>query len=96
MSLLKALLFGEKTENFPGISSPSSPSSPPRFSSEDPPPLPALLNAEEVLFRMWWRTLPNKPMARENWAAEIAYYGAQKGLSRPFLEALKAKVKDLR
>ena len=96
MSLLKALLFGEKTENFPGISSPSPPSSPPRFSSEEPPPVPALLDAEEVLFRMWWRTLPNKTMAKENWEAELAYYGAQKGFSRPFLEALKAKVKYLR
>ncbi len=94
MSLLKALLFGEKTENFPGIASPLSPSSPPEQSYRVISP--ALVEAEAILFRLWWRTLPNKTMARQNWAAELAYYVAQKGLSRPFLDALKARVRDLR
>jgi len=96
MSLLKALLFGEKTENFPGISSPSPPSSPPVASSGEAPISLAVLEAEEVLFRLWWHTLPNKAMAKENWAAEVAYYGEQIGLNPAFLEALKARVRDLR
>ncbi len=56
---------------------------------------PALLEAEEALFRLWWRTLPNKTMARGDWAAEMAYYGRQKRFSEPFLAALKTRVKDL-
>ncbi len=96
MSMLKALLFGRRAENFPDISSPSPPSSPTWEPSGEAPILPAVLEAEEVLFRLWWRTLPNKTMAREDWEAECAYYGEQKGFSRPFLEALKTRVKDLR
>lgn len=57
---------------------------------------PALLQAEETLFRLWWRTLPNKTMAKESWEAEVAYYSAKKGFSEPFLEALKARIGDLR
>lgn len=96
MSLLKALLFGEKIETCPGISSPSPPSSPPWSSSEEAPISPAVLEAEEVLFRLWWRTLPNKTMAKENWEDELAHYGAQKRFKKPFLEALKARIQNLR
>ncbi len=95
MSLLKALLFGEKTENFLRTLSPSPPSSPCGSSLGEVPTSPAILEAEEVRFRLWWRTLPNKTMARQNWAAELAYYAAQKGLSKAVLEALKARVEDL-
>ena len=70
--------------------------------SWSPPPTPkgadvnpALLEAEAVLFRLWWRTLPDKPLARQNWAAEIAYYAAQKGFSGPFIETLKVRIADL-
>ena len=42
---------------------------------------PELLETEAVLFRIWWRTLPDQPLARRNWAAEVAYYAAQKGFS---------------
>lgn len=57
---------------------------------------PALVDAEETLFRLWVHTLPNKTMARENWEDEFAYYGAQKGFTKRFLEVLKARVEDLR
>ena len=109
MTLLHALLFGGKAEGFHRKSSPSPPSSPPgplasvsvshgaEHQDEEASPIsPALVEAEEILFRLWWQTLPNKTMARQDWDSELAYYGAQKGLSKAFLNALKAKVQDLR
>ncbi len=95
MSLLKALLFGEKTENFLRTLSPSPPSSPSESASGESSISPAVLEAEEVLFRLWWRTLPDKTLARQQWAEEVAYYGEQKGLSTSFLDALRARVKGL-
>ncbi len=56
---------------------------------------PALLEAEEELFRLWWRTLPDKISARKRWVDIARYYGRAKGLSNAFINALLVKVQDL-
>jgi hypothetical protein len=56
---------------------------------------PALLEAEETLFRLWWRTLPDQAMAWRAFRQYVAYYCREKGLSLAFEEALVSKVADL-
>ena len=56
---------------------------------------PAKLEAEEVHFRLWWRTLPDKISARKRWVDIARYYGRAKGLSNAFTNSLLVKVQDL-
>ena len=56
---------------------------------------PALLEAEEALFRLWWRTLPDKALARSRWADHVEYYGQSRGLSNALITALMTRAQDL-
>lgn len=55
--------------------------------------LPAL-EAEEPLYRLWWRTLPDKALARRM-DGHLAYWGRERGLSAEALDWLRGRVRDL-
>lgn len=56
-------------------------------------PLPDLA-AEEQLFRLWWKTLPDKPLARAR-GGDLAHWQRERGLSDVALAGLRARVRDL-
>ncbi len=53
------------------------------------------LDAEEALFRMWWRTLPDKGLAQRTWCSTLSWYCQEKGFGPEMLEALKQRLRDL-
>ena len=55
----------------------------------------AELDAEEALFRVWWRTLPDKNLARRTWHSTLTWYCQEKGFGPETLKALKRRVRDL-
>ena len=55
--------------------------------------LPSLV-AEESLYRLWWRTLPDKALARRL-DGHLAYWGRERGLSEGALAWLRGRVGDL-
>ena len=65
-----------------------------------PPPVTrqerwAELDAEEALFRVWWRTLPDKNLARRTWHSTLTWYCEEKSLELEMQEALQQRVQDL-
>ncbi len=69
-------------------------------SSPTPPPVTpqekqADLDAEEALFRVYWRTLPGKAQARQAWPSEVEWYCRQKGLDAEIVERLERRCRDL-
>lgn len=70
--------------------------------TESPAPLPvtpqekqADLDAEEALFRVYWRTLPDKALARRTWPSEVRWYCGQKDLNGWVEEELVWRCEDL-
>jgi|MudIll2142460700_1097286.scaffolds.fasta_scaffold23847_4 hypothetical protein len=55
--------------------------------------LPSLAN-EEALYRLWWRTLPDKKLARDN-GGHLVYWARERGLSQESLAWLRGRVNDL-
>jgi len=55
--------------------------------------LPSLVD-EESLYRLWWRTLPDKKLAREH-GGHLAYWGRERGLDAEALAWLRRRVSDL-
>ena len=55
----------------------------------------AELVEEEALFRLWWRTLPDKSLARRRWRSTLNWYCQEKGFGPETLKALKRRVRDL-
>ncbi len=53
------------------------------------------LDAEEALFRLWWRMLPDKNLARRRWRTTLNWYCQEKGFGPETLKALKRRVRDL-
>ena len=53
------------------------------------------LDAEEALFRVYWRTLLDKPLARRTWPSEVRWYCQQKGLDAETLAELEQRCRDL-
>ena len=49
---------------------------------------------EEALYRLWWRTLPNKPLARRA-DGHLAYWQRERRLSDKALMWLRGRVADL-
>ncbi len=71
--------------------------------SESPVPPPmtdperfAALDEEEALFRVYWRTLPDKALARRTWPSEVRWYCGQKDLDGWVEEELVRRCEDLR
>jgi hypothetical protein len=56
-------------------------------------PLPDLA-AEEALYRVWWRTLPDKALARRT-DGHLAHWQRERRLSDAALATLRARVRDL-
>ncbi len=54
------------------------------------------LDAEEALFRLYWKTLPDKARARRTWPSEAQWYCQQKGLDAQIMEKLEHRCQDLR
>lgn len=68
--------------------------SPPSMAPSIPlEPLPDL-GAEEQLFRLWWKTLPDKALAQAH-GGHLAYWQRERRLSDAALAALRARVRDL-
>ncbi len=66
-----------------------------------PPPVTApehlaTLVAEEALFRVYWRSLPDKDLARRAWYSTLKYYCSEKELGPESMEALERRCQDLR
>jgi hypothetical protein len=55
----------------------------------------AALEEEEALFRLYWRTLPNKTLARRTWPSQVRWYCEQKGLGQEMMDALNWRCRDL-
>jgi hypothetical protein len=55
--------------------------------------LPSLAD-EESLYRLWWRTLPDKRLAREH-DGHLAYWARERGLDPESLAWLRRRVADL-
>ena len=55
--------------------------------------LPHLID-EEALYRLWWRTLPDKTLAREH-GGHLAYWQRERNLSDAALAWLRGRVADL-
>lgn len=55
--------------------------------------LPTLAD-EEALYRLWWRTLPNKPLARRA-DGHLVYWQRERRLSDETLMWLRGRVADL-
>ncbi len=49
---------------------------------------------EESLYRLWWRTLPDKKLARAH-DGHLAYWGRERGLDSEALGWLRRRVSDL-
>ena len=56
-------------------------------------PLPDF-KAEEHLYRLWWRTLPDKALARRM-DGHLTYWARERGLSTEAAEGLRDRVRDL-
>lgn len=67
---------------------------PDRMSSLAPTEPAPVLEAEEALYRIWWRTLPDKALARRS-DGHLPYWGRERGLSVETLDWLRGRVKDL-
>ena len=52
------------------------------------------LVAEEALYRLWWKTLPDKDLARRC-DGHLAYWQTERGLSADTLTWLRSRVSDL-
>ena len=52
------------------------------------------LAEEEALYRVWWRTLPDKPLARAC-GGDLAHWQRERGLSAAALAGLRTRVRDL-
>ncbi|OGB92207.1 MAG: hypothetical protein A2Z31_00040 [candidate division NC10 bacterium RBG_16_65_8] len=52
------------------------------------------LRDEEALYRLWWKTLPDKKLAREH-DGHLAYWCRERGLSAESLDSLRGRVRDL-
>jgi len=55
--------------------------------------LPSLAS-EEALYRLWWKTLPDKALARRT-DGHLAYWGRERGLDGEALSWLRGRVGDL-
>ncbi len=51
---------------------------------------------EEALFRRYWATLPDKPLARRTWPSEVQWYCERKGLTAEIMPELVRRCQDLR
>ncbi len=65
-----------------------------------PPPVTpfarlADLDVEEALFRIWWRTFPDKNLARRRWRSTLSWYCQEKSLEPEMRETLQQRVQDL-
>jgi len=65
-----------------------------------PPPMTrqewiASLDEEEALFRLYWRTLPDKVLAWRTWPSEIRRYCEQKGINVDVKAELERRCRDL-
>ena len=65
-----------------------------------PPPVTdperlATLDTEEALFRIFWKTLPDKSHARQTWPSELRYYCRVKRLGVEVAEDLEKRCRDL-
>lgn len=58
-------------------------------------PDPSLLQAEEVLFRLWWQTISDKALARQAFDQEVHWYCSRKRLALAFEAALTRLLADL-
>lgn len=54
------------------------------------------LDVEEAIFALYWRTLPDKALARRTWPSELRYYCLERDLGPEMLEALERRIRDLR
>ena len=55
----------------------------------------AELVEEEALFRLYWKTLPDKARARRIWPFDVRHYCRAKGLGLEVLEELERRCQDL-
>ncbi len=55
----------------------------------------ATLDAEEALFRTYWKTIPDKTLARRTWPSELRYYCRVKRLGVEVAEDLEKRCRDL-
>ncbi len=53
------------------------------------------LDTEETLFRTYWKTLPDKALARRTWPSDVRYYCQAKGLGLEVLEELERRCRNL-
>ena len=65
-----------------------------------PPPVTleekeADLDAEDALFRMWWGTLPDQPLARRCFHSYVVFYCQGKGLGKEIEWELERRCQDL-
>ena len=54
------------------------------------------LDAEEALFRTYWKTIPDKTRARRTWPSELRYYCRVKRLGVEMMHELEKRCPDLR
>ncbi len=55
----------------------------------------ATLEAEETLFRTYWRTLPDKALAWERWPYDVRNYCQTKQIGREMMVQLESRCRDL-
>ncbi len=65
-----------------------------------PPPVTdperlATLDTEEVLFRVFWKTLLDKTLARQTWPSDLRYYCRVKRLGVEVAQQLEKRCRDL-
>ncbi len=53
------------------------------------------LDAEEALFRTYWRTLPNPALARKKWPYDVRHYCQARQLSAEMMGELEQRCRDL-
>ncbi len=56
----------------------------------------AHVDEEEAFFRTYWKTLPDKTLARRTWPSELSYYCRVKRLEVEMMEQLEKRCSDLR
>jgi hypothetical protein len=89
---LRAAIVEQKAELLAVLSVPLE--KPPKPCVVAPTKHPPAFAAEEMLYRLWWKTLPDKAMARQM-NGHLKYWGVQRNLSEEMMAGLKERVRDL-